>query len=340
MINVKKILNTSESYIYSELIDVSLNQDLNIFPQQTISNIIDSSKIKLTKKENMTFKNSTFDFIITDNFNLPLFAIEFDGPDHERESKVLSDLRKMSICKKANLPILRIDYKIYDKFSKDSIIQYLVNRYVSWNQKKEEYEINYSDTINYLRSKGKDDEYIRDYMSVEEPEMNFNFDNYFPKIDSIRKELALEYDIYPDYLECLIEDDFNSKYYPLSPYNSIIKNGIATGLSSYQLESEYILNNERIELKMKFKSEPIEIRWIYAYNLMILNDKHDPGIDKDENFFNGIPGTNIYDLSFMLSEYECIFKLKKEIEKISKLGGKFVNKNRDEVLDYYTSLIT
>lgn len=334
MKKVKKLLNISEKKVFIDLKKSSMIQYFNIFPQQEMKLVIDLEDITLSKKEKKTFNNSVFDFVITDLEMNPIFIIEFDGPDHKREDNILSDLRKMSICKKANLSILRVDYIIYDKFSHSLIIDFLIYRYYQWNNEKEKLNEDFSVKIKYLESTGMSIQEIADYVSVEEPEMEFNYKYYYPEIQNLRKILYEKFNLYPGFLELSSEDPFMSKYTSLNSSFPNFNDGLVTSKTEYILNCNLKNGNAISSYKTIIKSEPIEMIWQYNYYNLIKESTKNSGIDNSESFENGIPGTRIYDLISMLSKYECLNNILKIAQDITKKGYLFLNK-KEENIDYY-----
>lgn len=78
-----------------------------------------------------------FDFAILDENNRVIRLIEFDGPQHEKESALyqdfentkIRDLLKDNFAKENNLPLVRIPYKIKSKITLSLLLgdEYLVN---------------------------------------------------------------------------------------------------------------------------------------------------------------------------------------------------------------------
>ena len=52
---------------------------------------------------------SHFDFVVADATTTPLFVVEFDGPAHRSGVQTARDNKKDELCRRFNLPILRIN---------------------------------------------------------------------------------------------------------------------------------------------------------------------------------------------------------------------------------------
>ena len=78
------------------------------------------------------------DFLITKN-NLPRFAVEFDERHHlEDETTIERDTVKNRLCRSAGLPLLRIGADELTSHDKTTILDYMLDRYVSWPKEKDE----------------------------------------------------------------------------------------------------------------------------------------------------------------------------------------------------------
>lgn len=331
MNKTKQLLNLSESKMYYDFKRATNHCDINILPQIQMKIVIDSKELKLNKKEKQTYKDSSFDFVMADLEMNPLFVVEFDGPDHVRYKNILADLRKMSICQQAGLPILRINYKIYDEFAKDSLIDFLIFRYTKWNEESVELENEYSEKIEYLKKTGKSHEEIIDYMCVEEPEIVFNYRYYFPKIDEIRRKLYQNFNIFPDFFDSYPESTFMSKYTQITSSSPTLKNGQAISDSSYTITGRITKKGKVIDYEKTFKTEPVNIIWLYNYYDLVSIDDMETIVSSSGSYKNGIPGTQLYDLSAMLAEYRCFKEMLNEVKELKRKGFEFINEGNDDL---------
>ena len=79
---LKRILNNSEGKIYDRILNSIADSDLRLLCQIKIADVIGRNDIDLSNSERNTFKETSFDFIVTNKDNWPLFAVDFDGPCH------------------------------------------------------------------------------------------------------------------------------------------------------------------------------------------------------------------------------------------------------------------
>ena len=337
MKKLKNLLGNSECLVFQEIKRALENAQIHVIPQQPLQSVIDVSALTLTQKERKTAKHATFDFLITDEKTSPLFVIEFDGPCHYEYPKTHdADLRKISICEKASLPILKIDYKLYDKFEKSNIVEFIVFRYIKWITEKEIFQNDLKEKINRLQSQEKTIEEIIDDLCVCEPEIEFNFKYYFPGIYKIEKDLYEKYKLYPEILENIYQNPFQSKYKVIHFASPEIHEGVVAAYSSLKVIGKLYDQGIIINYEKEFVGDKIEIRWLYEV-ADEENTKINPLNIQNAKYYrqlsNGIPGTQIYDLCTMLAEYSCLQKMFLEIER---QGKKFINPTDQDLCRYYS----
>jgi hypothetical protein len=78
------------------------------------------------------------DFLIVTNSRPadPVFAVEFDGPHHTDPIQIKRDILKNRLCKKANLPLLRIQLSEIQEHDKVTLLDYMLDRYLSWQREE------------------------------------------------------------------------------------------------------------------------------------------------------------------------------------------------------------
>jgi len=75
-----------------------------------IADVLNIKASGLSDEEYRYALQAHYDFVIYDNGNYPLFAVEFDGPFHENDANVIKkDILKNNICEKLIFPLLRIN---------------------------------------------------------------------------------------------------------------------------------------------------------------------------------------------------------------------------------------
>jgi len=141
MAKVKQVLNISEKSLEIKLNKALIGSNRRVFPSVALGNVLDIKRTELQKAEFDLALKTSFDFIITDSDTTPLFAIEFDGPVHQRGIKQQIDRTKNSICEKYGFPILRIDHDLLNaQIENVDLVEWLVELHFIYDEfcKKQE----------------------------------------------------------------------------------------------------------------------------------------------------------------------------------------------------------
>jgi hypothetical protein len=84
--------------------------------------------------EKKAFEDAEFDCVVFGENDIAVFAVEYDGPCHEKPEKKRSDARKNGWCADAELPLLRIsDWEIATE-DRDLFITYLIKRHIAYQE--------------------------------------------------------------------------------------------------------------------------------------------------------------------------------------------------------------
>lgn len=133
---------------YEEATDKALREavekyNARVFSKVGIKDALDIDKNNfLTKEErNYAFK-AHFDFLITRDDSLPIFAVEYDGSRHSSDPATIErDKKKNTICQKLGMPLCRIDSAYLKRVGKFSIIGWLAELwfiYEGWCKAQED----------------------------------------------------------------------------------------------------------------------------------------------------------------------------------------------------------
>lgn len=133
----KRLHNTSEYKTSRILEGVLLKAGFRVHPELALSRVLDSSEDSLSRSERNTLNSASFDFVVYNQDSFPEFAVEFDGPDHQREEAKRGDARKNLLCFKAGLPLLRINDQFLTEYKKTSLLEHIVRRFVDWRNEWE-----------------------------------------------------------------------------------------------------------------------------------------------------------------------------------------------------------
>ena len=280
-------------------------------PEMLVKNVIEMDKNeKVSKKERQTFNNGTFDFVVYNKESIPEFVIEFDGPCHSEPKKRKADYRKNRLCSLSELPILRIDDSFLTKYEETSFLKFIVDRFVSWRNKSESFFNEIEERTSFAESiSGVDyDDPWND------PSFVFDLTYRFPASVEIASRLFENHKIVTNYL-----DDKNyhqatnscpsvefrrdrMRGWPIGDYARRVER-------SYKLEKIYKKNNGKIGVEIIHElTVKVDYKW------------GSPTFDRDDinNDFKipsvisqGIPGTNVSELSNHFCDYLALDRLEK-----------------------------
>lgn len=134
MTGLKKIMNRLEEEAYSELQKLAGQYGYLVHVKIRLADVL---PIEGSGIENILYRfalQSHFDFLICDENQTPLFAIEFDGPSHRDQVQQRRDTKKDELCARFDLPILRINTNhLLKKYNKASLLQWIIS---AWELQK------------------------------------------------------------------------------------------------------------------------------------------------------------------------------------------------------------
>jgi len=106
----KKLFNLHEEASYIHLSKNASQFSAKVENKMRIADVLNIKASGLSDEEYRYALQAHYDFVIYDNGNYPLFAVEFDGPFHENDANVIKkDILKNNICEKLIFPLLRIN---------------------------------------------------------------------------------------------------------------------------------------------------------------------------------------------------------------------------------------
>jgi hypothetical protein len=106
---LKRLLNHSEEVTNERLRSVCTPHSVSVYAKVRLADVLPIDGSGIDDRAYTFALKSHFDFTVVDNDYTPLFAVEFDGPQHEFEAQLSRDDLKDSLCRRFGLPLLRID---------------------------------------------------------------------------------------------------------------------------------------------------------------------------------------------------------------------------------------
>jgi len=120
-----------EEYTHTALEQAVANEGGRINPKVRLADIVNLDAIRnqnsLTSSELSSALRMSFDFLVTDENSVPLFAVEYDGPQHRSDPEVVRrDRLKNRLCEEAGLQLLRIESEYLEPVGRFStMVQWL-----------------------------------------------------------------------------------------------------------------------------------------------------------------------------------------------------------------------
>ena len=134
MNNLQKVLNKSEEKAYRELQEIAAAYGYDVHIKMRLADILPIERSGLTKELYSFALQSHFDFLVADAAHDPLFAVEFDGPMHEKPKQAARDKKKNELCVRFDLPLLRIGTKhLFRNYNKASLLRWIIS---AWELQK------------------------------------------------------------------------------------------------------------------------------------------------------------------------------------------------------------
>ena len=115
------------------------NSPFRVFSKLRLIDVIGPEPNERLSAEDRNFlMTAHLDFVVYDRsgYLAPVFAVEFDGPHHDTEPQITRDIRKNRLCAEAKLPLLRIREPVLEKHEQTTLLQFMIERFVTWNNEK------------------------------------------------------------------------------------------------------------------------------------------------------------------------------------------------------------
>jgi hypothetical protein len=109
MVELKKILNLHEEITHKRLREVCSSHGVSVYPKLRLAEVFPIENSGLPNDLYRYALQSHFDFIIADESQMPIFAVEFDGPRHKSQQQKTRDKKKDTLCEHFEFPLLRIN---------------------------------------------------------------------------------------------------------------------------------------------------------------------------------------------------------------------------------------
>lgn len=105
---LKRILNSPERITYARLREVCERQVAEVYVKVRLADVLAIEGSGLSQALYEFALQSHYDFVVTGRDQVPLFALEFDGPQHGHWPQSERDAKKDELSRRFGLPLLRI----------------------------------------------------------------------------------------------------------------------------------------------------------------------------------------------------------------------------------------
>jgi ssDNA-binding Zn-finger/Zn-ribbon topoisomerase 1 len=105
---LKKLLNRPERITYDRLREVCARHVAEVYAKVRLADVLPIEGSGLTQELYEFALQAHYDFVVTGRDQVPLFAIEFDGPQHGHLPQAERDAKKDELSRRYWLPMLRV----------------------------------------------------------------------------------------------------------------------------------------------------------------------------------------------------------------------------------------
>jgi hypothetical protein len=127
---LKKLSTKGETEVFKQISPVADRYRSAIYRKMRVADVVDIKRLNAGSLRSYALM-AHFDFVVADENEQPLFAVEFDGPGHSP----LHDAKKDEICRVADLALFRVDLRSSRlEMAQLTLLEYLVHLWFLGNQ--------------------------------------------------------------------------------------------------------------------------------------------------------------------------------------------------------------
>lgn len=127
--SVKRLLNRSEAVVHDRLVETCKTHGARVCPKVRVADVLQVEGVGVLPSDLSFALKAHFDFVVIDNQDMPLFAVEFDGPTHSDPVQHRRDRTKDGLCEKLGLPILRVRDAHLQVFRTYDLLSWIVEQW-------------------------------------------------------------------------------------------------------------------------------------------------------------------------------------------------------------------
>lgn len=105
---LKRVLNCPEQITYRRLREVCDRRSARVYAKVRLADVLPIEGSGISRPLYEFALQSHYDFLVVDSGQMPLFAVEFDGPAHDDLAQAERDARKNLLSRRFGLPLVRL----------------------------------------------------------------------------------------------------------------------------------------------------------------------------------------------------------------------------------------
>jgi ssDNA-binding Zn-finger/Zn-ribbon topoisomerase 1 len=105
---LKRLLNNPERITYGRLCEVCARHGAEVYAKVRLADVLPIEGSNLTDALYEFALQAHYDFVVAGRDQVPLFAVEFDGPQHDHSQQTERDVKKNEVSRRFSLPLLRV----------------------------------------------------------------------------------------------------------------------------------------------------------------------------------------------------------------------------------------
>ncbi len=188
----RKILYFREPEVHTVLLRQLSRKGYKIYPKVRLEDVIGNDPGEhLSEREFKFLSRAHLDFVVTKE-DTAVFAVEFDGIHHMQDPAAIErDAIKNRLCKSAGLPLLRIGSTEITSRDGETLLDYMLMRYVAWQGEIEEIRQEIAEYAAQLPPDADPEDVVVDL----DPTVQFDLRHPFPGSQIVRERLWCNYQI-------------------------------------------------------------------------------------------------------------------------------------------------
>jgi hypothetical protein len=190
-LKIKTLLSRGEQRVDQILRKRLEDSGYRILPSVRLEDAIGKNPCEYLPPEEFGFlTRSHLDFlVVNDSYPLrPVFAVEFDGPQHEEPLQKQRDVLKNRLCQRAGLPLLRVAAADIELFDEVTLLDYMLSRFLAWPREYPRLLSEIEEEVNEMDPEERVERLVDDPFF--DPSFRFDSKNPFPALSAVKERLA------------------------------------------------------------------------------------------------------------------------------------------------------